>query len=68
MNLLRLHPGWRLSAVGGVIFLASLSSMVVLPHVLSVAGMLVGGMATWAGFLWTLFAWYVPPSEEHTEP
>jgi hypothetical protein len=67
VSILSLHPGLRLSAIGGVIFLVSLLSMLVLPHALSVAGMLVGGMGVWIGFLWTLFAWYVPSTGEHPE-
>jgi hypothetical protein len=68
MSLLRLHPGLRLSAIGGVVFVISLASLFVLPPAVSVAGMIVGGMGVWTGFLWTLFAWYVPPSEPDDGP
>lgn len=67
MHLLNLHPGLRLSAIGGVVFLAGLLSLLVLPAVVSVVAMLMGGMGVWSGFLWTLFSWYVPPSQEDGE-
>ena len=58
VNLLRLHPGLRLSAIGGAVFLCGLLSLMALPAVAAVGGMIAGGMGVWAGFLWTLFAWY----------
>jgi hypothetical protein len=61
--LLNLHPGLRLSAIGGVIFLAGLLTLLFLPAAVSVFVMIVGGMGVWGGFLWTIFSWYVPPSE-----
>jgi hypothetical protein len=64
VNLLRLHPGLRLSAIGGVVFLAGVLSILVLPPVLSVAIIIGGGMGVWGGFLWTLFAWYSTGSSE----
>jgi hypothetical protein len=60
--LLRLHPGLRLSAGGGVVFLLGLISLLLLPAAVSVAIMIAGGMGVWSGFLWTLFAWYNPAS------
>ena len=63
MSLLNLHPGLRLSAIGGVIFLAGILTLLFLPAAVSVFVMIAGGMGVWGGFLWTLFSWYVPPSE-----
>ena len=67
MNLLNLHPGLRLSAIGGVIFLAGLLTLLFLPAAVSVVVILAGGLAVWGGFLWTLFSWYVPPPSEDGE-
>ena len=61
MKLLNLHPGLRLSAIGGVVFIAGLLTLLALPAAVSVVVMLAGGMCVWGGFLWTLFAWYTPP-------
>jgi len=63
VNFLNLHPGLRLSAIGGVVFIASLTTLLFAPPAVSVAAMIVGGMGVWSGFLWTLFSWYSPPSE-----
>jgi hypothetical protein len=61
--LLNLHPGLRLSAIGGVVFLAGILTLFFLPAAVSVFVMIGGGMGVWGGFLWTIFSWYVPPSE-----
>jgi hypothetical protein len=66
VSILNLHPGLRLSAIGLVVFLAGIISLLVLPAGVAVAVMLIGGMGVWSGFLWTLFAWYVPPSNGET--
>ncbi len=55
-------PGLRLSLVGAAVFLASVASLIVLPHTLPVLGMLIGGLGVWAGFIWTLFGYHVPTS------
>jgi hypothetical protein len=60
VSFLNLHPGLRLSAIGGVVFIASLLTLLVAPPAVSVAGMIIGGIGVWSGFLWTLFAWYQP--------
>jgi hypothetical protein len=67
VSLLNLHPGLRLSAIGGVVFLAGILTLFFLPAVVSVLVMLAGGMGVWSGFLWTLFSWYVPPSNQDGE-
>ena len=67
VSFLNLHPGLRLSAIGGVVFIAGLLSLLVLPGAISVVVMLAGGMAVWTGFIWTLFSWYVPPSSGENE-
>jgi hypothetical protein len=66
VNLLRLHPGLRLSAAGGVVFLLGLLSLLLLPAAIAVAVMIAGGMGVWSGFLWTLFSWYGPTSNGDT--
>ena len=50
--------GLRISMYGGVLFLAGLVSLLVLPALISIAGMLVGAMLVWGGFVMTLFAYY----------
>jgi hypothetical protein len=55
------HTGLKLSGIGLVVFLVSALSLIVLPHVIAVVGMLAGGMGVWSGFIWTLFSWYLPP-------
>ncbi len=60
MDVFLKHPGLKLSGVGLIVFLISALSLIVLPHVIGVIGMLVGGMGVWGGFIWTLFSWYVP--------
>ena len=67
MSLLNLHPGLRLSAIGGVVFLAGMLTLLFLPAAVSVFVMLAGGMGVWSGFIWTLFNWYVPPSQDNGE-
>jgi hypothetical protein len=67
VSLLNLHPGLRLSAIGGVVFLAGILTLLFLPPAASVFIMIAGGMGVWSGFLWTLFSWYVPPSEGNGE-
>ncbi len=43
---------------GAVLFLAGLVSLLVLPALISIAGMLIGAMLVWGGFVMTLFAYY----------
>ncbi len=59
--------GLRVSVAGAVIFLPSLISLLFLPPVISIVGMLGGGMLVWSGFMMTLFAFYVP-REQGNEP
>jgi len=56
-------PGLRLSFVGGVVVLISGLSLLLLPDMISGAGMLLGACAVGGGFMWTMFEFYVPPSE-----
>ena len=67
MSFLNLHPGLRLSTIGGVLFIAGLLSLLVLPSGVAVAVMLIGGAGVWSGFIWTLFSWYLPPSSGENE-
>ena len=67
MSLLNLHPGLRLSAIGGVIFFLGMATLLFAPSGVSVVVMLAGGMGVWVGFLWTIFSWYVPTSHEDGE-
>jgi len=55
--------GLRVSVAGAVIFLPSLISLLFLPPVISIVGMLGGGMLVWSGFMVTLFAFYVPQGQ-----
>jgi hypothetical protein len=50
--------GLRLSAIGAVIFLLSIVSLVFLPNLGPVIGMLIGGVCVWAGFIWTILTYY----------
>jgi hypothetical protein len=54
----------RLSAAGGLVFLVSLVGLLVLPDAIAAFGMLAGGLAVWAGFVWTLLSYYMPDSED----
>ena len=56
--------GLRLSAAGGLVFLVSLVGLLVLPDAIAAFGMLAGGLAVWAGFVWTLLSYYMPDSED----
>jgi hypothetical protein len=56
----------RLSVSGAVIFLVSIVALIFLPNAVPIAGILLGGMLVWIGFIWTLLSYYVgtkPPSE-----
>ena len=53
-------PGLRLAIVGAVIFVLSVLALIVLPNGPPVAGMLVGGLCVWVGFIWTIFSYYRP--------
>ena len=55
------HPGLRLSLVGAAVFILGIVSLLFLPDAIAVIAMLVGGVATWSGFVWTLLAWYRAP-------
>jgi hypothetical protein len=56
-------PGLRLSFVGGVVVVISGLSLLLLPDIISGAGMLVGACAVGGGFIWTMLEFYVPPRE-----
>ena len=58
------HRGLRLSAAGAAVFLTSLVSLLFLPGLVAAAGMLVGGLCVWAGFIWTLLVYYTQPPAE----
>ena len=62
MDVFLKHPGLKLSGTGVIVFLVSALSLIVLPHIIGVIGMLAGGMGVWSGFIWTLFAWYNVPT------
>jgi hypothetical protein len=53
--------GLRLSLAGGVLVLVSALSLLLLPDMVSGAGMMLGACAVGAGFMWTMFEFYVPP-------
>ncbi len=52
--------GLRLSFLGAVLFFVSLASLLVLPAIIGITGIVAGGMAVWGGFIWTLFHYYGP--------
>ena len=54
--------GLRISLAGAVIFLAGISSLVVLPDLVAVIGMTLGGTLVFAGFVWTIFSYYTQPN------
>ena len=57
-------PGLRVSLVGAVIFALGLISLLLLPLAIGLVMLLVGGFAVWGGFIWTLFSYYGPSSEQ----
>ena len=54
--------GLRLSFAGGIVVFLSGLSLLLLPDVISGAGMLLGACAVGGGFMWTMIEFYVPPS------
>jgi hypothetical protein len=56
-------PGLRLSFAGGIVVLISGLSLLLLPDVISGAGMLVGACAVGGGFMWTMLEFYAPPQK-----
>ena len=60
------NPGLRLSLVGAAVFLFGIVCLIFLPATIAVTAMLIGGVAAWGGFIWTLLSWYLsapsPPS------
>jgi hypothetical protein len=58
-------PGLRVSLAGAVVFAFGLISLLVLPVVIGLAAILLGGLAVWGGFIMTLFSYYGPASEHH---
>lgn len=55
--------GLRLSFVGGVVVLISGASLLLLPDVISGAGMLIGACAVGGGFMWTMLEFYAAPPQ-----
>ena len=53
--------GLRLSLVGGLVVLLSALSLIVLPDMVSGAGMLIGACAVGGGFAWTMLEFYTTP-------
>jgi len=60
MELFLKHPGLKLAGIGLIVFMISVLSLIMLPRIIGVIGMLAGGMGVWSGFIWTLFSWYLP--------
>jgi hypothetical protein len=56
-------PGLRLSFVGGIVVLISGLSLLLLPDVISGAGMLLGACAVGGGFMWTMMEFYGSPQK-----
>ncbi len=56
-------PGLRMSLIGAVAFFFGLISLLFLPLAVALAGLLLGGIAVWGGFIWTLFSYYGPSNE-----
>lgn len=61
-------PGLRLSFVGGAIFAIGLVSLLLLPPIIGLLAILVGGFTVWGGFIRTLFAYYGPESRGDDKP
>lgn len=55
--------GLRLSVAGGLLVLVSALSLLLLPDVVSGAGMLIGACAVGGGFIWTMLEFYTQPHE-----
>jgi hypothetical protein len=55
--------GLRLSFAGGIVVFLSGLSLLLLPDVISGAGMLLGACAVGGGFMWTMLEFYVAPHE-----
>jgi len=55
--------GLRLSFAGGILVFLSGLSLLLLPDVVSGAGMLLGACAVGGGFMWTMLEFYTPPRE-----
>jgi hypothetical protein len=55
--------GLRLSFAGGIVVFLSGLSLLLLPDVVSGAGMLLGACAVGGGFMWTMLEFYAPPRE-----
>ncbi|HXH21363.1 MAG TPA: hypothetical protein VNN10_04980 [Dehalococcoidia bacterium] len=55
------HKGLRLSLIGALVFLISISLLLVLPDLVPAVGMLLGGALVWGGLIWTLFGYYTSP-------
>jgi hypothetical protein len=59
--------GLRITLAGAVIFLISVLALVVLPDGVPVFGMLAGGMLIWAGFMVTIFSYYLGAPKQPPE-
>lgn len=60
-------PGLRMSFAGAIVFAIGMVALLVLPPVIGLLTLLVGGFAVWAGFIRTLFAYYGPESHRDEE-
>ena len=57
-------PGMRTSLIGAVVFFFGLIGLVILPLAVALPGLVLGGLGVWGGFIWTLFSFYGPSSEQ----
>ncbi len=60
--------GLRFSAIGALVFVLGLVSLVFLPPIIGIIGILVGGFAVWGGFIRTLFMYYGPQGAPPSNP
>jgi hypothetical protein len=49
---------------GSIVFLFGLFALVFLPLAVGLAGLMIGGLGVWSGFIWTLFSYYGPRSQD----
>ena len=57
-------PGLRVSLVGAVLFTIGMLGLLFLPLAISLFAIIVGGLAVWGGFIWTLFTYYGPSGDQ----
>jgi hypothetical protein len=51
-------PGLRFAIFGLLLFLAGAASMLALPYLVGIVAMMLGGLAVWSGFVWTMLEYY----------